>query len=68
MRSLLKLLAIGAAIALLVVYHNEIGTKLSDLWADVSPTSMPHPLQQSAQRASAAVAGVMSGVGHAFGQ
>ena len=68
MRSLLKLLLISAAIILLVVYRSDIGGKLTDLWADVSPTSMPHPLEQSVQRAGAAVNGVMDGVGRAFGR
>ena len=67
MRSLLKLFALGAAIVLLVVYHNDIGTKLTDFWADVSPSGVPRPLEQSAQSAGAAVSGVMNGVGHAFG-
>jgi hypothetical protein len=68
MRSLVKLFAISAAIVLLVIYHNDLGQKLSNLWADVSPSSMPHPLQQSVRNAGAAVNGVMNGVGHAFGQ
>lgn len=67
MRSLLKLLLISTAIVLLVVYRNDIGGKITNLWSDVSPTSMPHPLQQSVQRAGAAVNGVMDGVGRAFG-
>lgn len=67
MRSLLKLLLISTAIVLLVVYRNDIGGKITNLWGDVSPTSMPHPLQQSVQRAGAAVNGVMDGVGRAFG-
>jgi hypothetical protein len=68
MRSLLKVLVIGAAIVLLLVYRNDIGNKLSDLWADVTPSSMPHPIQQSVQNAGAAVNGVMDGVGRAFGR
>jgi hypothetical protein len=68
MRSLLKLLVISAGIVVLVVYHNDIGSKLSNLWGDVSPSSMPHPLEQSVQRAGAAVNGVMDGVGRAFGR
>ena len=68
MRSLLKVFLIGAAIVLLVVYRNDLRSKVSELWSGVSPTSMPHPLQQSVQRAGAAVNGVMDGVGHAFGR
>ena len=68
MRSLLKVLLISAAIVVLVVYHSDIGSKLSDLWGDVSPSSMPHPLERSVQRAGAAVSGVMDGVGHAIGR
>ena len=68
MRSLLKVLLISAAIIVLVVYHNDIGSKLSDLWVDVSPSSMPHPLERSVQRAGAAVNGVMDGVGHVMGR
>jgi hypothetical protein len=68
MRSLLKVLVISAAIVLLVVYHNDIGNKLSDLWAGVSPSTMPHPVEQSVRSAGAAVSGLMDGVGHAFGR
>jgi hypothetical protein len=68
MRSLLKVLLISAAIVVLVVYHNDIGTKLSDLWGDVSPSGVPHPLERSVQRAGAAVNGVMDGVGHVMGR
>ena len=68
MRSLLKVILISAAIVVLVVYHNDIGSKLSDLWGDVAPSSMPHPLEQSVQRAGAAVNGVMDGVGHVMGR
>jgi len=68
MRSLLKLLLISAAIVLLVVYHRDIGRRISDLWANVSPSGVPHPVEQSVQRAGAAVSGVMDGVGHAFGR
>ena len=68
MRSLLKLLLISTAIVLLVVYRHDIGGKLTELWGDVSPTSMPHPLERSVQRAGAAVNGVMDGVGRAFGR
>ena len=68
MRSLLKLLLISAAIVLLVVYRSDIGGKLSDIWGSVSPSSMPHPVEQSVQRAGAAVNGVMDSVGHAFGR
>jgi hypothetical protein len=68
MRSLLKLLLISATIMLLVVYHSDIGRRISDLWAGLSPSSVPHPLEQSVQRAGAAVNGVMDGVGHAFGR
>ena len=55
MRSLLKLLLISAAIVLLVAYHAEIGEKISELWAGVSPSGTQHPLEQSVQRAGAAV-------------
>ena len=68
MRSLLKVLLISAAIVVLVVYRNDIGSKLSNLWGDVSPSSMPHPLERSVQRAGAAVNGVMDGVGHVMGR
>ena len=68
MRSLLKVLLISAAIVVLVVYRNDIGCKLSNLWGDGSPSSMPHPLERSVQRAGAAVNGVMDGVGHVMGR
>lgn len=68
MRSLLKVLVISAAIVLLLVYRSDIGSKLSDLWAGVSPSGMSHPIEQSVQSAGAAVNGVMNGVGHAFGR
>ena len=67
MRSLLKVLFISAAIVVLVVYRSDIGSKLSDLWVDVSPSSVPHPLERSVQRAGAAVNGVMDGVGRLIG-
>ena len=68
MRSLLKLLVLGTAIALLVIYRSDIGNELSGLWAKVSPPSGgPNPIQQSAQNAGTAVNRVMSGVGRAFG-
>jgi hypothetical protein len=68
MRSLLKVLLISAAIVVLVVYHNDIGDKLSALWGDISPSSGPHPLERSVQRAGAAVNGVMDGVGRVMGR
>ena len=70
MRSLLKVLVISAEIVLLLVYRNDIGDKLSDLWAGVSPSSisMPLPVEQSVRSAGAAVNGMMDGVGHAFGR
>lgn len=68
MRFLLKLFLIGTAIVLLIVHREDIANKLSDLWVKVSPPpGMLHPVVQSAQRASAAVNGLMNGVGHAFG-
>jgi hypothetical protein len=68
MHSLLKDLLISAAIIVLVVYRNDIGSMLSGLWGDVSPSSVPRPLEQSVQRAGAAVNGVMDGVGHVIGR
>lgn len=68
MRSLLKILVISAAIVLLLVYRTDIGSELSGLWADISPSSMPHPIEQSVRGAGAAVNGVMDGVGRAFGR
>lgn len=68
MRSLLRILVISAAIVLLLVYRDDIGSKLSGLWVDVSPSSLPHPVEQSVRSAGAAVNGVMDGVGHAFGR
>lgn len=68
MRSLFKLVLLGSAIVLLVIYRVDIGNELSGLWANVSPPpGGPNPIQQSAQNAGAAVNSVMSGVGHAFG-
>ena len=68
MRFFLKLCLIGTVVVLVVVYHNDLVSQLYDLWTGVFPSPTSHPVVQSAQRAGAAVNGLMKGVGHAFGR
>ena len=68
MRTLLKLFAIAAIIALLAIFHTDITDKFSAAWADVWPAGIPNLVAQSAAGVDGAVTGLMDGVGRAFGR